>query len=68
MLCKPHTCSLVSKLLYHLRKYLVPVEYPFPIPLSHFSNFQSAFWASLMVQMVKNLPAVQETWVRSLGW
>ena len=22
---------------------------------------------SLMVQMVKNLPAVQETWVRSLG-
>ena len=24
-------------------------------------------WASLMVQMVKNLPAVQETQVRSLG-
>ena len=24
--------------------------------------------ASLMAQMVKNLPAVQETWVRSLGW
>ena len=23
--------------------------------------------ASLVVQMVKNLPAVQETWVRSLG-
>ena len=23
---------------------------------------------SLVVQMVKNLPAVQETWVRSLGW
>ena len=21
-----------------------------------------------MVQLVKNLPAVQETWVRSLGW
>ena len=21
-----------------------------------------------MVQQVKNLPAVQETWVRSLGW
>ena len=26
------------------------------------------FGASLVVQMVKNLPAVQETWVRSLGW
>ena len=25
-------------------------------------------WASLTVQVVKNLPAVQETWVRSLGW
>ena len=25
-------------------------------------------WASLVAQMVKNLPAVQETWVRSLGW
>ena len=24
--------------------------------------------ASVMVQMVKNLPAVQETWVPSLGW
>ena len=25
-------------------------------------------WASLVVQLVKNLPAMQETWVRSLGW
>ena len=25
-------------------------------------------WASLVVQLVKNLPAVQETWVLSLGW
>ena len=24
--------------------------------------------ASLVAQMVKNLPAVRETWVRSLGW
>ena len=24
--------------------------------------------ASLMAQLVKNLPAMQETWVRSLGW
>ena len=24
--------------------------------------------APLVVQMVKNLPAIQETWVRSLGW
>ena len=25
-------------------------------------------WVSLVAQLVKNLPAVQETWVRSLGW
>jgi len=25
-------------------------------------------WASLMAQLVKNPPAVWETWVRSLGW
>ena len=24
--------------------------------------------ASLLAQMVKNLPAMHETWVRSLGW
>ena len=24
--------------------------------------------ASLVAQTVKNLPAVQETWIRSLGW
>ena len=25
-------------------------------------------WASLVVQIVKNLPAMRETWVPSLGW
>ena len=25
-------------------------------------------WASLIAQLVKNLPAMQETWVQSLGW
>ena len=26
------------------------------------------FWASLVAQMVKNLPAMWETWVLALGW
>ena len=26
------------------------------------------YWASLVAQMVKDLPAIQETWVWSLGW
>ena len=25
-------------------------------------------WASLIAQLVRNLPAEQETWVQSLGW
>ena len=25
-------------------------------------------WASLVAQLVKNLPAMQETWAQSLGW
>ena len=35
-----------------------------------FSDSSNDFWiegASLVVQMVKNLPAMQETWVQSLG-
>ena len=25
-------------------------------------------WASLVAQLVKNMPAIWETWVQSLGW
>ena len=31
------------------------------------SDYPHSWWASLVAQMVKNLPAVQETWVRYLG-
>ena len=30
-------------------------------------QFLVSSWASLVTQMVKNLPAMQKTWVRSLG-
>ena len=35
-----------------------------------FSLFSVIFtlWASLVAQMVKNLPAMWEPWVQSLGW
>ena len=33
------------------------IGYPFQYP-----------WASFVAQLVKNLPAMQETWIRSLGW
>ena len=26
------------------------------------------YWASLVAQLVKNSPVMQETWVQSLGW
>ena len=43
--------------------------------LSCFPKFKRQFslkailnvWASLVVQMIKNLPAMLETWIRSLG-
>ena len=30
-------------------------------------NFNLNLWAFLVAQVVRNLPAMQETWVRSLG-
>ena len=30
-------------------------------------QYNIKFWASLVAQLLKNLPAMQETWVRSLG-
>ena len=32
------------------------------------NSYVLTFRASLLAQMVKNLPAMQETWVRSLDW
>ena len=33
----------------------------------HFTSLHTSNWASLVAQMVKNLPAMQETWGQSLG-
>ena len=32
------------------------------------NSWPQTYWASLMAQLVKNLLAMWETWVRSLGW
>ena len=37
-------------------------------PHFYFARGFTVMWASLVAQMVKNLPAMRETWVRSLGW
>ena len=43
---------------------------PSPPTWSGTINYQKLVrsWASLGAQMVKNLPALRVTWVRSLGW
>ena len=46
---------------------------PWPVPRSHSCQFSSwhhfiTLQASLIAQSVNNLPAVQETWVPTLGW
>ena len=35
---------------------------------TYLENHCSTLWASLVAQMVKNLPSTQETWVQPLGW
>ena len=37
------------------------------LPFS-FLFLSTSTWASLMAQIVKNPPSMQDTWVRSLGW
>ena len=31
-------------------------------------DFLIFIWASLVTQTIKRLPAMQETWIQSLGW
>ena len=31
------------------------------------ANYSIDFWTSLVVQLVKNLPVMPETWIQSLG-
>ena len=36
--------------------------------VTHMPDFKTCYEAPLIVQMLQNLPAMQETWVLSLGW
>ena len=47
------------------------VVYPYSTIIFGNKNTDTCYninWASLVAQLVKNLPAMQETWVQSLGW
>ena len=43
------------------------IQFFFPFYL-RITLMDITLWASLIAQLVKNLPAMQETWVQSLGW
>ena len=36
--------------------------------MASFSTLHYVYWASLVAQLVKNLPAMRETWVQFPGW
>ena len=51
----------------NITKYLWDHKFSYLLLLL-FTYSPCQYWASLVAQMVKNQPAMQETWVRSLGW
>ena len=79
VLCNQY-CCLVSKLLHHPKRGSPPIKQSFAITLwfdqpglggspgEGIGYPLQYLQASLVAQMVKNLPTMQETWVRSLGW
>ena len=51
-----------------VRKILAPTHATHENGWVYLFNFCFIDWASLVAQSVKNLSAVQETWVQSPGW
>ena len=45
----------------------IPQMLKHPLLFDDFMSLLTTLWASLVAQLVKNSPAMQETWVRSLG-
>ena len=59
----------LQKEVRHLINMSVSISITHVIPLEKGTAYPLKFsWASLGAQLVKNLPAMQETWVRSLHW
>ena len=63
--------SLNNKIYLNLMKRIkMKVYYNIVHVSEYIENYEYFFLigASLVTQMVKNLPAMKETWVQSLGW
>ena len=68
--CCKKAAGIPSEAFHELQENPVPVFFPLFVIHSFIVLTQLRVWpqASLVAQLVKNLPAVQETWVWSLGW
>ena len=76
-LCNPTDCSLPGSSIHGIFQAIV-LEWIARDPGSVLGLVRSAgegigyspqySWASLVAQLVKNPPAMRETWVQSLGW
>ena len=54
-------------MMYHANHFF-PLGYSFISCLNHFQMHSSLSLGFPVAQMVKNSPAMRDTWVRSLGW
>ena len=61
----PYSEGTVSQ---NRKKYLTTVNRKRMSFIQPFASHQCALGVSLVAQTVKNLPAMQEAWVQSLGW
>ena len=57
-------------LIFHVKAsvYVLPVSETYVLPGLETSSIPEPQGASLGAQSAENLPAVQESWVQSLGW
>ena len=63
-------CCLLLPAVYLIEWFLLPPEFlgAYGPDSSNFMSNSGVLGASLVAQLVKNLPAMQETWVQFLGW
>ena len=66
-----HHVLFLAFMIIAMKWYLIADLISFPwwlLLLSIFFIYLFAIWATLVGQLVKNLPAMREIWVRFLGW
>jgi len=62
--------SAINLFKYFLRSFLSLFSFwdPYNANVGEFNVVPEVSWASLVAQLVKNPPAMRETWVQFLGW